>query len=76
MKAVLPPVTKSELDSEVDLVMARIGLSARQGEDISVFDYVNAVVDNSYWKDAGSFVVLIPLNDRPLLDHVHMENTL
>ena len=56
LRSVLPPVSIKELEAEVDLVISKIGRTST--DDFSESEYVNAVVDNSYWSEAGPFVVL------------------
>lgn len=53
MRVVLPPVSKEELDKEVKLVIGKMGKEGEVLED----DYVAAVLQNSYWSEAGAFVV-------------------
>mmetsp|Transcript_10654 Transcript_10654/g.17369 ORF Transcript_10654/g.17369 Transcript_10654/m.17369 type:complete len:257 (-) Transcript_10654:246-1016(-) len=52
MKSVLPPVNSGELAREVENVMSKLG-----NGDIDADDYVAAVMENSYWQEAGAFVV-------------------
>jgi len=55
LRTVLPPVTKKELEDEVNLVASKIGIKPE--EDISESEYLAAVFDNTYWNEAGPFVV-------------------
>ena len=57
LKVVLPPVSKSELDIEVEALIKKIGMAGADIENIGLAEYVEAVLDNGYWADAGSFVV-------------------
>ena len=41
----------------MDLVISKIGRTST--DDFSESEYVNAVVDNSYWSEAGPFVVYL-----------------
>lgn len=50
--SVLPPVTPSELNKEVESTMAKM-----TGNDISQADFLAAFIENSYWKEAGALVV-------------------
>ena len=53
LKQILPPVTKAELEGEVDSVLSSI-----QGDkdNIQEIDFIRAILGNSYWKDAGQLV--------------------
>ena len=53
LKIVLPPVSKEELEKEVEVVISKMG----PGDVVLENDYVQAVLENSYWADAGHFVV-------------------
>mmetsp|Transcript_2583 Transcript_2583/g.3509 ORF Transcript_2583/g.3509 Transcript_2583/m.3509 type:complete len:275 (-) Transcript_2583:126-950(-) len=55
LRTVLPPVTKEELEAEVNLVASKIG--GKPEDDISESEYLAAVFDNTYWNEAGPFVV-------------------
>ena len=54
LREVLPPVTPIEFDSEVKFVMSKIGAKTA---DISVEEYVDAVINNNFWENAGRLTV-------------------
>jgi hypothetical protein len=50
--SILPPVTTAELDDEVSKTLSQFS-----GDTISEGDFVSALLENSYWSEAGSLVV-------------------
>eukprot|EP01038_Epipyxis_sp_PR26KG_P011983 gene11983-16041_t len=57
-KLVLPPVTKSELKVELEKSIEKLGLPASQTDfDVSEDEFLKTVISNSYWSQAGLFVV-------------------
>ena len=52
LRSILPPVTPAELDDEVSKT-----LSLFPGDKISEADFVTAIMQNSYWQEAGGLVV-------------------
>jgi hypothetical protein len=61
LQDVLPPVTKEELDQEVDNIISSISSNNAQaqgsGDGIDEDDLTKAIVQNSYWQSAGDLVV-------------------
>ena len=55
LKTVLPPVSKKELDIEVERALKSIG--AGDDDLIEADSFLNAVVANSFWTTAGPLVV-------------------
>ncbi|KAJ1431622.1 hypothetical protein B484DRAFT_395404 [Ochromonadaceae sp. CCMP2298] len=62
LKGVLPPVSAAELDREVSKVMSKLS-----SDPIDADAYVEAVMGNSFWEDAGFLVV----KELIFLDCVH-----
>jgi hypothetical protein len=52
IEQILPPVSKSELDTEVKSVLGRLG-KEKQEDIIDENEFIDACLDNSYWKSAG-----------------------
>lgn len=52
LTAILPPVTKEELNKEIDLTMSKFN-----SDDIDEADFIAAIIDNTYWAAAGPLVV-------------------
>jgi len=58
LKSVLPPVSPQELDMEVSATMKRIlNNSENTPQKINEECFAKAIVQNSYWKQAGDIVV-------------------
>ena len=59
LRAVLPPVTPEELDSEVNKTMELIlkSNSKNTPKEINEDDFVKAILKNTYWQQAGPLVV-------------------
>ena len=58
LQAVLPPVTKDELEDEVNKMFSMIMKNPSNSEDsIDENDFVTAITKNTYWEDAGDLVV-------------------
>jgi hypothetical protein len=58
LKSLLPPVTPSELQEEVDKTLQIIMENPKNAEDnINEDSFVKAIVQNTYWRNAGSLVV-------------------
>ncbi|ACI65184.1 predicted protein [Phaeodactylum tricornutum CCAP 1055/1] len=58
LRSLLPPVTPAELNTEVSKTLATIMANPKNSDDtIEEDDFVKAIVNNSYWKAAGSLVV-------------------
>ena len=59
LRSVLPPVTADELQKEVDKTMELVRQSDPDStkESIAEDSFVKAIVQNSYWQQAGSLVV-------------------
>jgi hypothetical protein len=56
LTGLLPPVKKAELDREVTSLMKALG--ATKADDlVDAEEFLDAVVNNSYWKRAGALVV-------------------
>mmetsp|Transcript_9028 Transcript_9028/g.9774 ORF Transcript_9028/g.9774 Transcript_9028/m.9774 type:complete len:277 (-) Transcript_9028:26-856(-) len=62
LRSILPPVTASELEKEVDRIVALFGGKRATTPDsppceISISEFVQAVLANPYWTSAGPLVV-------------------
>jgi len=58
LRTLLPPVTPEELDEEVDKTLKALAKSAgSNAEEIKEDDFVEAVIQNTYWAEAGDLVV-------------------
>jgi hypothetical protein len=58
LRSLLPPVSTSELDEEVEKTMALIMQNPENSDDaIDESDFVRAITQNTYWRRAGSLVV-------------------
>ncbi|KAL3910449.1 MAG: hypothetical protein SGARI_002119, partial [Bacillariaceae sp.] len=58
LKSLLPPVTPQELQVEVDKTLKTIMKDPQNSDDkINEDCFVKAIVQNSYWQDAGGLVV-------------------
>lgn len=58
LKSLLPPVTPTELDEEVNKTLQLIMENPKNTEDnINEDSFVKAIVQNTYWRNAGSLVV-------------------
>jgi hypothetical protein len=58
LRSLLPPVTPSELDKEVKKTLALILKNPKNTKDcINEESFVEAIVANSYWREAGGLVV-------------------
>jgi hypothetical protein len=53
-KVVLPPMSNTELKKEMDAV---ISIMTGDANNIEPSEYVEAVLQNNYWAEAGPFVV-------------------
>ena len=53
LKQILPPVTSKELEVEVELTMAKF----KGGGEVDEKEFIDACLENSYWKSAGPLVV-------------------
>jgi hypothetical protein len=53
LRTVLPPISKEELEKEVDITMKDFGAD----ETIAESEFIQAILDNTYWKEAGPVVV-------------------
>ena len=53
LRVVLPPVSADELAKEVKQVIGKLGEEGEVMQD----EYVDAVLQNTFWTDAGPFVV-------------------
>ena len=56
LNGLLPPVTKKELEDEVKTLMGMLG-ATKDDDLVDADQFLQAVVDNSYWKRAGPLVV-------------------
>lgn len=54
LKVVLPPISKKALEEEVTKILSRITTTT---SEIDVTEFTTAVLDNTYWKQAGPLVV-------------------
>jgi len=53
LKSVLPPVTNDELEEEVQITMKEFGMD----DVIDETKFIEAILGNTYWRDAGELVV-------------------
>jgi len=63
VKSILPPVTPTELQKEVDRTMSKFGGLSVVSEDV----FTAALLENTYWEKAGPLVV----KELILLDCIH-----
>ena len=59
LRSILPPVSPAELDNEVDKTLALIMSSNpdNTADNVNEDDFVDAIVQNTYWREAGDLVV-------------------
>jgi hypothetical protein len=58
LRSLLPPVTPSELEKEVEKTLALILENPKNTKDsINEESFVEAIVANTYWREAGGLVV-------------------
>lgn len=59
LQNILPPVSPEELDEEVDKTLALVMASNPKNSKDKVDEecFVKAIVQNTYWRDAGDLVV-------------------
>jgi len=58
LRSVLPPVSPEELEEEVSNTLSLILQNPKNSDDnIDEDDFVKAIVQNSYWREAGNLVV-------------------
>jgi hypothetical protein len=59
LRSILPPVSPKELQEEVDKTLALVMKSNPQNskDNVNEDDFVKAIVQNSYWRQAGDLVV-------------------
>lgn len=61
LRSILPPVTSDELEREVDRILALFGgrraAAGSPPTEISISEFVQAVMANPYWSSAGPLVV-------------------
>jgi hypothetical protein len=60
LRSILPPVSPKELEEEVDKTLALVmknNKSSSKDNVVNEDDFVKAIVQNSYWRQAGDLVV-------------------
>jgi hypothetical protein len=57
LRSILPPVSPKELEEEVDKTLAALVVKKDNDVVINEDDFVKAIVQNSYWREAGDLVV-------------------
>lgn len=62
LRSVLPPLSSTELDDEVDKLLKNLPSS-----DIDADEFLREVINNSFWRESGVFVV----KELILLDCIH-----
>ena len=73
LRTVLPPVTPGELAEEVDKTMKNL---AKDGDSVDEDAFVNAMLQNKYWKKAGSIVVKELMYMDSLYHYYHKDTNL